>query len=183
MAVLTAPDRIRKPTTTTKARNTSFKTCGPHKYIARPAIRLSLYMGIAHGVRDNHHEKQRREPGKHEAVNRDDDRGTLQVLKLGMGKFTVYLSKRLFAAHGQNGVAEGDQNSEQAELSGEILTPGHVCFRKPRDSVAEFQVFRSRQRHGLIARLRSVIADQVSKITTITVVICMTFRAPFRWTP
>ena len=57
-------------------------------------------------------------PGEDEAVNRDDDRGALQVLELGMGEFPVDLRQRLFAAHGQNGVAEGNQNAEQSELLG-----------------------------------------------------------------
>ena len=41
MEVLMAPERIRKPTTTTKTRKTTFRTCGPTIYMAMPLIRLS----------------------------------------------------------------------------------------------------------------------------------------------
>src|ERR1700737_537754 len=42
MAVLTAPDNMRKPTTTTKARKNRRSNSGPHRYMASPATRLSL---------------------------------------------------------------------------------------------------------------------------------------------
>jgi hypothetical protein len=38
--VLIAPERIRKPTTTTKVRKINFSTWGPTIYMAIPAIRL-----------------------------------------------------------------------------------------------------------------------------------------------
>ena len=44
MAVLTAPDRIKKPTTTTKALSSSLSRDGTeHICIARPPIKLSEY--------------------------------------------------------------------------------------------------------------------------------------------
>jgi hypothetical protein len=43
MAVFTAPERMRNPTTTTKARKARRSTCGPTMCMASPAIRLSLY--------------------------------------------------------------------------------------------------------------------------------------------
>ena len=43
------------------------------------------------GVRDDHHKQKRGQPGEYEAVNRDDHRGALQVLELGMSEFAVDL--------------------------------------------------------------------------------------------
>src|ERR1700704_252284 len=42
IAVLTAPERMRNPTTTTNARKIRRRMRGPHMYIARPEMRLSL---------------------------------------------------------------------------------------------------------------------------------------------
>ena len=42
IAVLTAPERIKKPTTTTMPFKISRAHCGPTTFIARPPIRLSL---------------------------------------------------------------------------------------------------------------------------------------------
>ena len=56
-----------------------------------------------------------------EAIESDDDRGLLQVLKLGMREFAVDLGERLFAAHGENGVAEGDDDAENSELLRQAL--------------------------------------------------------------
>ena len=46
IAVLTAPERIRKPTMTTTPFKISRAHCGPITFIARPPIRLSLYRDI-----------------------------------------------------------------------------------------------------------------------------------------
>ena len=46
MAVLTAPARIRPPTTTTKALSTSRAGTGPITFIARPPSRLSEYWAM-----------------------------------------------------------------------------------------------------------------------------------------
>ena len=73
-------------------------------------------------IRDDHHKQQRSDAGEDEAVDRDDDRGALQVFQLGMSKFTVDLRQRFLAAHGQYGVAERDQNSENAKLLCQVLS-------------------------------------------------------------
>ena len=46
---------------------------------------------------------------------RDDDRCALQVLELGMLDLAIDLGQALFAAHGQHGVAERHEDSEEAE--------------------------------------------------------------------
>ena len=38
-----------------------------------------------------------------------------RFLQLGMRHFAIDLGQRFFAAHGQHGVAEGDQDAEEAE--------------------------------------------------------------------
>ena len=105
-----------------------------------------------HRVRNDHHEQQRREPGKDEAVNRDDDGGALQVLQLGMGQFAVDLGQRFLAAHGQHGMAEGDQDAENGEFRGQTVRQVGV-LQKAQRFVAELQAVGSRQRHGLVALL------------------------------
>ena len=105
-----------------------------------------------HRVRNDHHEQQRREPGKDEAVNRDDDGGPLQVLQLGMGQLAVDLGQRFLAAHGQHGMAKGDQDAEDGELGGESV--GQVgVLQKAQGFLAELQAVGSGQRHGLVALL------------------------------
>ncbi len=46
MAVLTAPERIKKPTKTTNAFNVSRAHCGPTTFMARPPIKLLAYCEI-----------------------------------------------------------------------------------------------------------------------------------------
>jgi hypothetical protein len=53
--------------------------------------------------------------GEDEAVNADDDGGALQVLEFGMRQFAIDLGERFFAAHGQHGVTEADDEPEDAE--------------------------------------------------------------------
>ena len=66
-------------------------------------------------VGDEHGSQQRGAAGEDEAVDGDDDGRALQVLELGMLDFAVDLGQALFAAHGQDGVAEGHEDAEQAE--------------------------------------------------------------------
>ena len=64
---------------------------------------------------DQHGGQQRGAAGKDQAVDGDDDRGALQVLELGVLDLAIDLRQALLAAHGQDGVAEGHENAEQAE--------------------------------------------------------------------
>ncbi len=63
------------------------------------------------------------EAGEDEAVDGDDDGGALEVPELGVLDLAVDLGERLFAAHGENGVAEGHEDAEEAEqvASGAVL--------------------------------------------------------------
>ena len=145
IAVLTAPERIRKPTTTTNARKTSLSSKRAVLVHGQPGDQVVLVNRDAHRVGNDHHEQQRGEAGENEAVDRDDDGGALQVLQLGMGQFAVDLGQRFLAAHGQHGVPEGDQDAENAELSGQIL--GQVGVLQEAQSFrAELQVVGGGQR-------------------------------------
>ena len=70
----------------------------------------------AHPVGDDHDGEQGTDAGEEEAVDRDDDGGTLQVFELGVLDLTVDLREGLFAAHREYGVAEGHQHTEEPEM-------------------------------------------------------------------
>ena len=115
MAVFTAPARIRKPMTTTKAFNSNRAIKGPAMYIASPPIRLSAVGLHAHLVGDQHH-RQEGNPGReHEAVDKDDESRLLEVLHFGRFHLAVDLGQRLFAAHRQDRMPEGDQQADHAD--------------------------------------------------------------------
>ena len=66
-------------------------------------------------VGDQHRSQQRGAAGEDQAVDGDDDRRALQVLELGVLDLAIDLGQALLTAHGQDGVAEGHQDAEQAE--------------------------------------------------------------------
>ena len=105
----------------------------------QPGDQVVLVNRDSHRVRNDHHEQQRREAGKNETVNRNDDGGSLQVLQLGMGQFAVHLGQRFLAAHGQHGMAEGDQDAENARIGARPWARS-VCFKKPRASALNFRL-------------------------------------------
>ena len=92
-----------------------------------------------HRVRDQHHRQQRTQAGKQKAVNRNHDRGAFQVLELGVLDLAIDLGQRLFAAHGQHGMAEGHDDAEQPQRSGQL-----GVFQKAESVLAEVQ----RRRRG-----------------------------------
>ncbi len=66
-------------------------------------------------VGDQHGSQQRAAAGEDQAVDGDDDRSALEVFELGMRDFAVDLGQAFLAAHGENGVAKGHQDAEEAE--------------------------------------------------------------------
>ena len=48
------------------------------------------------------------------AVDGDDDCGAFEILELGMLDFAIDLRQAFLAAHGQDGVAEGHEDTEEA---------------------------------------------------------------------
>src|SRR5260370_24737008 len=108
--------------------------------------------GNADSIRNQHDGQQRGQSGENEAVDGDDDRGFFQILELGMSEFTIDLGERFFAAHGQHGVAEGNQDSEQSEHSGKTLL-GQAVTEKAERFFGEMKVLRNRKRNGVVSRL------------------------------
>ena len=66
-------------------------------------------------VGDQHDRQQRDKAGEYEAVDTDDNGCALQVFQLGVREFPIYLRQRFFAAHGEHGVPEADDESQNAE--------------------------------------------------------------------
>ena len=113
--VLMAPERIRKPTSTTKMRKAMRGDQRARHVHGQAGDQVVLVDVRARAVGNQHGGQQRGAAGKDQAVDGDDDRGALQVLELGMRDFAVDLGQAFFAAHGQDGVAEGHEDAEQAE--------------------------------------------------------------------
>ena len=70
---------------------------------------------LADIVRNDHHGKEGDERGEDQTVDEDDQPGLLEVRQLGAFNFAVDLRERFLAAHGQHGMAQGDENGEDAK--------------------------------------------------------------------
>ena len=66
-------------------------------------------------VRNDHHREERNQRREHHAVNKDYERRFFQVQQLGVLDFAIYLCERFLAAHGQHGMAQPHENSDQRE--------------------------------------------------------------------
>ena len=82
MAVLTAPARIRKPTTTTKALRANLAGSGPMTFIARPPIRLSVYFACARSSGMSITARKLMPAVSTQAVDEDDEGRLLEVRQL-----------------------------------------------------------------------------------------------------
>ena len=56
-------------------------------------------------------------------IEEDDEAGSEEILELGGFDFAIDLGERFLAAHGQQRMAEGDENAESADDSGESFEP------------------------------------------------------------
>ena len=75
IAVLTAPERIRKPDEDHHARSSASRAqCGPTTFIARPPIRLPLYLRHPHVIGNDHHGEEADQRREQQAVDEDDER-------------------------------------------------------------------------------------------------------------
>ena len=106
---------MRNPTSTTKTAEEDAPEQRPHHVHGQAGDQVVLVDMDARAGGDQHRGQQRGAAREDEAVDGDDDRRPLQVLELGMLDLAVDLSQGLLAAHGQDGVAEGHENPEQAE--------------------------------------------------------------------
>ena len=136
IAVLTAPERIRKPTTTTSAFRASLAQCGPDDVHRQAADQVALYLAIRTSSGMIITAKKLISDGQQQAVEEDDERRLLEVLQLGALDLAVDLRQRLLAAHRQDRVAERDEDAEhpdQAQPVDRGRAASVVADRRPAD--------------------------------------------------
>ena len=68
----------------------------------------------ANRVRNDHEGEEGNAGGENQAVDEDDEAGFFQVGQLGMLDFAIDLRQGFFAAHGQHGVAQADEDADNA---------------------------------------------------------------------
>ncbi len=115
MAVLTAPARISEADHDHEAVEQQLRpqrADDVHRQAADEVVGVVLH---AHVGGDEQHGQEADAAGQHQAVEEDDEGGLLEVLQLRRLDFAVNLGQRLLAAHGQDRVAEGDEDAEQAD--------------------------------------------------------------------
>ena len=122
MAVLTAPARISVPTTTTNPWNIRRDEERPFEIHGQAADQI-FEETLADVVGDDHHREERNQRGEHQAVDENDHAGFFEVGQLGVFDFAIDLGERFFAAHGQHGMAESDENRDDAEHVRQAAVP------------------------------------------------------------
>ncbi len=136
--------------------------------VHREAAEQVVHVFAADRVGNDHAGEQRDHAGADHGVDADHVAGVAQVLQLGIGDLAVNLRQRFESAHGEQRVAERDDDRHGADLRPE----GSV---EPAERVrAEMQIARERRGRNLNLRRqqqRDGAPDQ--EHTTITVVICM----------
>src|ERR1700686_5362979 len=70
---------------------------------------------LADSAWNTHHREEGNEGGEHEAIDENYQPGFAEILQLGAFDFAVHLRKRFFAAHGQHGMAESDEDGDDAK--------------------------------------------------------------------
>src|SRR3984957_1571547 len=70
---------------------------------------------LADIVRDDHHREERNQRSEDQAVNENHHARLFQVGQLGAFDFAIDLRERSLAAHGEHGMAERDENRDDAE--------------------------------------------------------------------
>ena len=80
----------------------------------KPADQVVLKLN-AERVRDDHYSEERNAGSENQAVKKNDERGLLEVGKLGSFNFTVYLGHGFLAAHGEDGMAQTDHDSNDSD--------------------------------------------------------------------
>src|SRR5690348_7393328 len=86
-----------------------------HHIHRQAADKVVLIAEACVGIGNNHEGKEGDQRREHHAVNEDDKSGFLQVRQLWMLNFAVHLGQGFEAAHGQDGMAKGHQNSDDAD--------------------------------------------------------------------
>ena len=75
-------------------------------------------------------------PVRHQAVDEDDERRLLEVRQLGRFDLAIDLGQRLLAAHGQDRMAEGDQDADDADEAQPVADSVNVPKLPSRGGVA-----------------------------------------------
>ena len=119
----------------------------------QPADEIVEILG-ALGVRDNHHGEERDQRGEQHAVNEDHESGSLQILELGISDLAIDLRQALLAAHGQQGMAQSNEDRHQRERTSPV-------FGEPSQGArAEPDAFRGGQRDRVGALRHAEDRDQ-----------------------
>jgi len=95
-------------------------------------------------VRNNHRRQHGPDAGEDEAVDRNNNGRAFQVLQLRVLDLPIDLGQRFLAAHGQNGMSESHQNSEDPQHVGQLR-----AAQESQCVVGEMQIRRNRQRRQL----------------------------------
>ena len=144
MAVLTAPERISTPTSTTTPWKSQAQGERADQVHGQAADQVVQELG-PRGIGDDHPREKGDQRGEEHAVDEDHPAGAFQVLELGMGDFAVDLGQGFEAAHGEQRVAEADHDGDGGD--GGATVP----LSQPNGIVGEADVCRVRERHGLVA--------------------------------
>ena len=70
---------------------------------------------LTHIVRNDHYREERNQRSEHHAVDKDDQPGFFKIGKFGAFNFAIDLRERFFSAHGQNRVAQRDEDRNNAK--------------------------------------------------------------------
>jgi hypothetical protein len=100
---------------------------------------------LALGIGNDHHREERNQRGEQHAVDENHEAGALQVLELGKGDFAIHLGQALLAAHGQQRMAQADQDGDKCDLG------RNRPFEPPQRVRREMQIAHDGERDGLVA--------------------------------
>ena len=106
---------------------------------------------------------------------KNDEARFFQVAELGMLDLAIDLGHGLFAAHGQHGVTQADQNADQADCVGQRCVRNQPAASASRASTTDSREAATAEGARLAPRACS--RTRRSSMTTITVVTYMMRRA------
>src|SRR5207253_9600168 len=109
IAVLTAPERIRTPTSTTNAWKASLRPKGPARNIEIPDIRLSKYLLRSLSGMIIHGEERNQRCEQH-AKDENYQTGPFKIAQLGGSVLPVDLRQALLAAHCEQRMSQSDED-------------------------------------------------------------------------
>src|SRR5262249_1728111 len=69
----------------------------------------------AYRIRDNHHDEESHAGGENQAIGENDESGLLEILEFRMFDLAVNLRHGLFTAHGENGVTQSYQDTDETD--------------------------------------------------------------------